>query len=1520
MRRWRLGRAMALAFLITPVLAASSASASMPDRVAANLRGLAEMQYRMLAVVPSPDAPYPACHRVCNLLWQQARELDPSSTTTQEIYRELYVLGAANGLFEGFDDYRSPYGITLEGATQVEENVFGGTLWPAAPQRHLGVTIPGANHPINTSLVPPGTTIRWATAVDEEGNTLNNTIVAPTLGWATDGGVIAGPDMSCPGGPFLSPGDDWQALHGLIWCSRLDPSGNPELVPATMREWFSPATFDGLPSFAPGSYTTTTVHHHETADPTLEHAEDEIEEQFEDHQGWYLTLIAWMDVQLGGDGHFAPDAEQFYGGSNPAAPNLTHTCAGDPVDCATGNFYESVVDTQVAGPGVTLTQTRTYNSQLAAAATAPGAFGFGWSATFRDHLEFPLGTEDVIVHQATGSPVRFTLDDEDGRYSPDSYVEARLTAQPDGTFTFVLPTQLTMTFSAGGRLLSEVDANGNATTLGYDGGRLMTVTDPVGRHLTFTYNGDGTVATAIDPAGHTVHYAYDGGRLTEVTDVGGETMAFDYDSRRRMTTVVDQRGHTVTTNTYDNDDRVVGQTDAHDQETTWSYASGTTTITDPSGSVTQETFEDHLPVRVTQALGTASEATTTFTYDRQFNRASVTDANDRTWKTKYDINGNPIEQTDPLDHTTRYQYDGRHHVTKIAPPAGRATVMEYDSHGNLQVVRQDTSGLPQQVRYRAFEYDELGLVTATHHQSWGPSRYATFSYDAHGNRVSSTGFTRRTSHATYDVNGFALTSTTPLGKTTTTTRNAYERPVTVTDPRGKVTTYEYDEALNQVGVTDREGHHDTTTFDALNRPTEQHRADGTLWETHYTSTGEVASRSDGADETTTYTYDHQHRLRSTTDPLDRVTTFSYDPAGNQTEIERPNGQVAAMTYDAANRLTDVDYDSSATPDISYTYDANGRRATMTDGTGTTSYAYDPLQRLVSQTNGAGQTTSYGYDSWDRVTSINYPDALQPVATGSGSGPVHVTTGTVQREYDNEDHLTSVTDWLGNTTAFGYDNDGELTLVVRPNGVNATYTYDDAGVVQTIADNAPTTTLGRDDERLLTSTDDGTTTASYSYDAAQRLTGALSRAYVYDDADNLTQTATAAGAAVTQQFDAANQVTSRHQGSTTTATFTYDQEGRRATTSPSSGPSSTYAWSQADELLGYDGPDATGASAGTISEGYEYDGDGLRMAKTSDGQRTHEAYDTSGGLPLMLTDGAHAYIFGPGGLPLEQVTPDGTVRYFHQDQLGSTTSLTSSSGATVQTYAYDAYGQLTSPAPIVENPFRYAGQYTDAKTGLQDLRARYYEPATGQFLSRDPAEDATLQPYAYAGNNPANATDPTGLSLLSTISDAAAGSLDGLTGGLSTQLAAALLHFDVACADFGAGFPVGQVLGTVVGSVTSGPESLLARSSTARLAAKTGRVDLDALSAAGRAQARGGRSAAGRSYQKHMDRGELPRVQGTRLDQAGQDLLDDVLTHPGSTTHPVTGGGAAGGTRIVRPDGTGVTFGPDGSLAYFGRYN
>ncbi|MGH2895149.1 MAG: RHS repeat-associated core domain-containing protein, partial [Solirubrobacteraceae bacterium] len=166
--------------------------------------------------------------------------------------------------------------------------------------------------------------------------------------------------------------------------------------------------------------------------------------------------------------------------------------------------------------------------------------------------------------------------------------------------------------------------------------------------------------------------------------------------------------------------------------------------------------------------------------------------------------------------------------------------------------------------------------------------------------------------------------------------------------------------------------------------------------------------------------------------------------------------------------------------------------------------------------------------------------------------------------------------------------------------------------------------------------------------------------------------------------------------------------------------------------------------------YTYDGDGLRASATSQGATQHYAWDTTATNPLLLADGSTSYIYGPDDLPLEQITSAGTVSYYHHDQLGSTRLLTSSTGAVTATYSYGPYGQLTNQAGSTDTPLRWAGQYQDASTGLYYLRARDYDPRTGQFLTRDPLDQFTRAAYGYANDDPLNAHDPSGLGFWSIV--------------------------------------------------------------------------------------------------------------------------------------------------------------------------
>jgi RHS repeat-associated protein len=136
------------------------------------------------------------------------------------------------------------------------------------------------------------------------------------------------------------------------------------------------------------------------------------------------------------------------------------------------------------------------------------------------------------------------------------------------------------------------------------------------------------------------------------------------------------------------------------------------------------------------------------------------------------------------------------------------------------------------------------------------------------------------------------------------------------------------------------------------------------------------------------------------------------------------------------------------------------------------------------------------------------------------------------------------------------------------------------------------------------------------------------------------------------------------------------------------------------------------------------------------------WDTNGELPLVLSDGTNDYIYGAGTTPVEEVNlSTSTPTYMTYSSSDSSWLTTNAAGDETGFWGYDSFGDLAFGTP--DSPFGYAGQYTDASTGLVNDRARFYDSQTGEFTTRDPAFNSTDQAYAYAGNDPINGSDPTG---------------------------------------------------------------------------------------------------------------------------------------------------------------------------------
>jgi RHS repeat-associated protein len=207
-------------------------------------------------------------------------------------------------------------------------------------------------------------------------------------------------------------------------------------------------------------------------------------------------------------------------------------------------------------------------------------------------------------------------------------------------------------------------------------------------------------------------------------------------------------------------------------------------------------------------------------------------------------------------------------------------------------------------------------------------------------------------------------------------------------------------------------------------------------------------------------------------------------------------------------------------------------------------------------------------------------------------------------------------------------------------------------------------------------------------------------------------------------------------------YTYDEEGERTKLTPSEGPATTYKYDQAGDLSAVERSKEGETPA--ISENYTYDGTGLRASQTVSGTTSYLTWDESAGLPLILSDGQNSYIYGPGGLPTEQISSGETPTYLHRDQLGSTRMLTNPGGEATGKFTYNAYGKLEGHTGVATTPLGYAGQYTDEQSGLQYLRARVYDPATAQFLTKDSLASITGAPYGYVEEDPLRYIDPSGM--------------------------------------------------------------------------------------------------------------------------------------------------------------------------------
>jgi RHS repeat-associated protein len=1034
-----------------------------------------------------------------------------------------------------------------------------------------------------------------------------------------------------------------------------------------------------------------------------------------------------------------PTLDDTWRHNSPDAPNTTCSCK-DPVNTATGEYWTTSTDVAVPGRGVPLDLTRGYSSS---SASAPGRFGNGWFDSYDESLN-SNGTETTVT-ESNGGAITFVLDGTNW-VAPTRY-NATLTENTDGTWSFTRADGVTLHFDSGGILTSETDRDGYLTTLGYNAEeQLVTVTDPSGRTLSFTYSGT-HVSRVTDPLGLYLTYTYGAaGNLLSVTDRAGDKTTYGYDLNDRMVSWTDPRGG-VTKISYDSEGRAITTTDPLGASTTYSYASGTngasqTTVTLPSQKKEIFNYVNFQLVSLTEGAGTSAAATYTYTYDPVAdNVATFTDPDGHKTTYTYDPSGDVLTETDASGHTTTTTWDAFHDLLTTTDPDGFTTTYTYDAEGNptstSKVLNTDHSTLSITAAYDPAHPGDLITVT-------DPLGHVTsYSYDAYGDRASATDPDGDTTTYVYDADGRNVSSVAARGNVKGgtpglfTTHHSYDndgRLLSTTNPTGAVTLHSYDGDGNMVTTTDPTGSVTTTAFDADNEPTSVSQSSpGTqlpfTTSAAYDLDGDIAAKTDGSGHVTTYTYDALDRVATMSRDGVHQTTDSYDAASNLVKVVDPSGRTTTIAYTPENQRASVTYSSGQPGTQTYMYDPDDRLVETVDATGTSKLTYDSLGRLTSHTDGSGRTVSYAYDHDGNVIGITY-------ANGS----------TVTRTFDPAGRMTSVTDWLGNATTFGYNPDGDLTTEALPNHTATTMTYngdDDSLTAKTVTTTGtPKTLLSLVDTRTsagLVSSEQSsgsqpTATTQFAEDGGERVTSAITgsgtSSFAYGANDAVTTMAMPSGS-TSLTYDAEGQLASTTAGPTTTD-YTYDLEGERTGAGAAS-----MVWDQAGELTAFD--------SGSTSVHFTYDTLGERETKTVGATTDHFTYDvTNSPSPLILADSVKSYVYGPGGLPIEQIAnATSAPTYFTHDQLGSTRLLTGPTGAVVATYTYSAYG-TSSHTGTGSTPLMFAGQYSDAETGLYLMGSRYYDPATAQFLSIDPLVQLTGESYAYGDDDPVDRIDPTGL--------------------------------------------------------------------------------------------------------------------------------------------------------------------------------
>ncbi len=892
----------------------------------------------------------------------------------------------------------------------------------------------------------------------------------------------------------------------------------------------------------------------------------------------------------------------------------------------------------------------------------------------------------------------------------------------------------TITDALGGKTAYSYDKNSNVTAITYADGstyrysydnndRLLTTTDPAGLKSQNRYDKTGQLLAVTEGSVRTTRYSYDTrGNVTAVTNALGGTATREYDTRNRVIKTVSPKGN-ETAVTYDALGNVTTQTNALGYTTTYGYDKKGRLVNENIAGLEEYQYRYDSRDRLVSVEG--ENSLVTYTYNSVGNLTSVTNGTGAKTTYDYDKAGNLIKETDALLNTQTFAYNKNGSLIESTDEKGVTTRYDYDALNRL--VMKDTG---ETLSSATYGYDSMGRLM----EMSDVTGKSVYTYDSAGRLKTATDGNGKKLTYQYDIYGNVTSVAYPDGKSVTYTFDALDRMTSVTDLEGKTTRYEYDLDGNLTKVIRPDG--ETRLFyDALGQVTGIGNVkDGmtiSAYAYRYDGRGnivyeEAAILVEGKIQKTisTYSYDGKSQLVEshvkTPGEEESVTTYTYDPAGNRLGMETIKGSdtlTISYRYDEAGRL--VEENDSQNGITTYTYDKAGNlMETVSEGE-ERHYIYDVSDRLTAVTDKDTLLLAALYDGKDnRIFTMEYAPELQSVA-GGGSSPAEEESIRNRNRIKASDSLSDNTlsaDTLPDTedeTEGGDTTEGEETGETASNrfaeGAKA-FWY---GVLCQSADiflPAPTPFKAwlHDKMDFTDDLDVLFTEEVYEVELAE---------------NNLTVNEAGSPFALLQNVFAKTNQQSMAADAYRQVTYVND---------------TTYENTQV--LMEY----ATNGSFGSTTTAYSF------------GVRRESFVETAGGM------GAGAAI---GGMNYQS---SGTYYY---TGTGSVANVTGS--ATNQSYSYTASGSMTAFAmnasatgasgsgitgvsTLTTNPtvygtygvYGYNGEYTHTNLGLQYLRARYLNVATGTFTSRDTyagrLQDILSQNrYTYAENNPVGHSDPSG---------------------------------------------------------------------------------------------------------------------------------------------------------------------------------